>query len=61
MFELVFNNGRSLQYRKSDYYDDDLENLCELLFTLKIPFTIYFNHHRISFPVDLKKLCRIVA
>ena len=61
MFELVFHNGTSLQYRKSDVYDFDFDMLLKLLDTCGLPFTLYFNQKRIGYPVDLKFICRFVA
>lgn len=61
MFEVVFNNGRNLQYRKSETYDDDFDRLLMLLDLCGLPFNLYFNQKRIEYPVDFKKLCRYVA
>ena len=61
MFELVFHNGVNLQYRKSDVYDFDFDMLLKLLDTCGLPFTLYLNQKRVSYPVDLKLLCKYVA
>lgn len=61
MFEVVFNNGRNLQYRKSEDFDYDFEHLLNLLDACGLPFNLYFNQKRIEYPVDLKKICRYVA
>ena len=61
MFEVVFHNGTSLQYRKSEVYDFDLDMLLKLLDTCGLPFTIYLNQKRVGYPVDLKLICKYVA
>lgn len=61
MFELVFHNGTSLQYRKSDYYDDVFDSLLCLLDSCNLPFTLYLDQSLIDYPVYLKKICRYVA
>lgn len=61
MFEVVFNNGRNLQYRKSEYFTEDFEHLLDLLDACGLPFNLYLNQKRIDYPVDLKLICKYVA
>ena len=61
MFELVFHNGKSLQYRSCDSYDYDFDDLLYLIDSLGLSFSLYFNKHEIDYPFDLKKLCRFVS
>lgn len=61
MFELIFCNGRSIQYRKSDQFTSDFEQLLNLLDSLNIDFALYLNFRQIDYPVDLRKICQYVC
>ena len=61
MFELVFHNGRQFQYRKSEFFDKSMDELCRLLIQCGLQFGLYLNCKRIEYPVDLNKICKYVV